>query len=104
MTLDVVIAGAGPTGLCLRASSAWPNTDDRRLLELFGSGRRAPPFAIFAMLQLDLEAIPFGHPDGLVAPQADVEQALEARAQELGVEIRRAHRSPICTRMGVSQP
>jgi 2-polyprenyl-6-methoxyphenol hydroxylase-like FAD-dependent oxidoreductase len=65
--------------------------DHRGLLERFGTGRSAPPFANFAMFQLDLHAIPFGHPYGLIVPQADIEQVLEARARELGAEILRGH-------------
>jgi 2-polyprenyl-6-methoxyphenol hydroxylase-like FAD-dependent oxidoreductase len=65
--------------------------DHRGLIERFGTGRRAPPFMNFAMFQLDPHAIPFDHPHGLVVPQADIEHVLEARARELGAEIRRAH-------------
>ena len=65
--------------------------DHRGLLERFSTGRRAPPFANFAMFQLDLHAVPFDHPYGIIVPQAEIEQVLEARAQELGAEIRRAH-------------
>lgn len=117
-TLDVVIVGAGPTGLMLACELGLAGIratvleklphptglskalglqarsiemlDHRGLLDRFGA-RRSPPFANFAMFQLDLHAIPFGHPYGLVIPQADVEQVLEARARELGAEIRRAH-------------
>jgi 2-polyprenyl-6-methoxyphenol hydroxylase-like FAD-dependent oxidoreductase len=119
MTLDVIIAGAGPTGLMLACelglagiratvleklpsptglskalglqARSMEMLDHRGLLERFGTGRSAPPFANFAMFQLDLHAIPFGHPYGLIVPQADIEQVLEARARELGAEIRRAH-------------
>jgi 2-polyprenyl-6-methoxyphenol hydroxylase-like FAD-dependent oxidoreductase len=65
--------------------------DHRGLLERFSAGRSAPPFANFAMFQLNLHAIPFGHPYGVVIPQSDVEQVLEARARELGAEILRGH-------------
>jgi 2-polyprenyl-6-methoxyphenol hydroxylase-like FAD-dependent oxidoreductase len=40
---------------------------------------------------LDLHTIPFGHPYGVVIPQSDIEQVLEARARELGAEILRGH-------------
>ena len=83
-----------PTGLSkalgLQARS-MEMLDHRGLLERFGTARRAPPFANFAMFQLDLHAIPFDHPYGLVVPQADIEQVLEGRARELGIEIRRGH-------------
>jgi 2-polyprenyl-6-methoxyphenol hydroxylase-like FAD-dependent oxidoreductase len=65
--------------------------DHRGLLERFAAGRSAPPFANFAMFQLDLHAAPFDHPFGIVVPQAEIEQVLETRARELGAEIRRAH-------------
>jgi 2-polyprenyl-6-methoxyphenol hydroxylase-like FAD-dependent oxidoreductase len=119
VTLDVVIVGTGPTGLMLacelglvgiratvleklpsptglsKALGLQARTmemlDHRGLLERFSAGRSAPPFANFAMFQLNLHAIPFGHPHGLVIPQSDVEQVLEARSRELGVEIRRGH-------------
>src|ERR1035438_2822232 len=108
---EVFIVGAGPTGLMLacehglagiraivleklpsptglsKALGLHPRTmevlNHRGLLERFSTGRRAPPFANFAMFQLDLHAIPFGHSHGIVVPQADVEQLLEVRAQEL---------------------
>ncbi len=116
---DVVIAGAGPTGLMLACelglagiratvleklasptglskalglqARSMEMLDHRGLLDRFGTGRRAPPFANFAMFQLDLHAFPFHHPYGIVVPQADIEQVLEARARELGADIRRAH-------------
>jgi 2-polyprenyl-6-methoxyphenol hydroxylase-like FAD-dependent oxidoreductase len=119
MSTDVVIGGAGPTGLMLACelglagvramvleklprptglskalglqSRTLEMFDHRGLLERFGTGHRVPPFANFAMFQLDLHAIPFSHPYGLVVPQSDVEQILETRARELGAEIRRAH-------------
>jgi 2-polyprenyl-6-methoxyphenol hydroxylase-like FAD-dependent oxidoreductase len=73
------------------ASEVDGDARSSRTGEWFGTARRAPPFANFAMFQMDLHAIPFGHPYGLVVPQADVEQVLETRAEELGAEIRRAH-------------
>src|ERR1035438_9806580 len=107
--LDVVIVGAGPTGLMLACelglvgiratvfeklpsptglskalglqSRTMEVLDHRGLLERFSAGRSAPPFANFAMFQLDLHAIPFGHPYGVVIPQSDIEQVLETRAQ-----------------------
>jgi 2-polyprenyl-6-methoxyphenol hydroxylase-like FAD-dependent oxidoreductase len=119
MTLDVVIVGAGPTGLMLACelgllgiratvleklpsptglskalglqSRTMEMLDYRGLLERFSAGRNAPPFANFAIFQLDLHAIPFGHPYGIVIPQSDIEQVLEARARELGAEILRGH-------------
>jgi 2-polyprenyl-6-methoxyphenol hydroxylase-like FAD-dependent oxidoreductase len=119
ITLDVVIVGAGPTGLMLACelglmgiratvleklpsptglskalglqSRTMETLDHRGLLERFSAGRSAPPFANFAMFQLDLHAIPFGHPYGVVIPQSDIEQVLEARARELGAEILRGH-------------
>jgi 2-polyprenyl-6-methoxyphenol hydroxylase-like FAD-dependent oxidoreductase len=119
MTLDVVIAGAGPTGLMLACELGLAGVraivleklpaptglskalglqarslemlDHRGLLERFGTGRKAPPFANFAMFQLDLHRVPFDHPYGMVVPQADIEEVLDARARELGAEIRRGH-------------
>lgn len=119
MTRDVVIVGAGPTGLMLACelglvgiratvleklpsptglskalglqSRTMEMLDHRGLLERFSAGRSAPPFANFAMFPLDLHAIPFGHPYGVVIPQSDIEQALEARARELGADILRGH-------------
>jgi 2-polyprenyl-6-methoxyphenol hydroxylase-like FAD-dependent oxidoreductase len=65
--------------------------DHRGLLERFSAGRSAPPFANFAMFPLNLHTIPFGHPYWVVIPQSDVEQLLEVRVRELGIEILRGH-------------
>ena len=129
MGLDVVIAGAGPTGLMLACelglagiratvleklpsptglskalglqARSMEMLDHRGLLERFGTGRRIPPFANFAMFQLDLHAFSFDHPYGMVVPQADIEEVLEARARELGAEIGVRTRLPTCTRRRV---
>jgi 2-polyprenyl-6-methoxyphenol hydroxylase-like FAD-dependent oxidoreductase len=75
---------ASPTGLS-KALGLQSRTvemlDHRGLIERFGAGRREPPFMNFAMFQLDPHAIAFDHPHGLVVPQADIEQVLEARAR-----------------------
>jgi 2-polyprenyl-6-methoxyphenol hydroxylase-like FAD-dependent oxidoreductase len=83
-----------PTGLSKALglqSRTMEMLDHRGLLERFSAERSAPPFANFAMFQLNLHTIPFGHPYGVVIPQSDVEQLLEARARELGFEILRGH-------------
>ena len=118
-TSQVLIAGGGPTGLWLscelalqgvrvtvleqlgrptgrsKALGLHPRTmemlDHRGILSRFTDGNPTPPFVNFAMLPLDLRTIDFPHPYGVVIPQARVEQLLEERAQELGVEIRRGH-------------
>jgi 2-polyprenyl-6-methoxyphenol hydroxylase-like FAD-dependent oxidoreductase len=45
----------------------------------------------FGMFPLDLRRLDFPHPYGVVIPQARVESLFEARAKELGAEIRRGH-------------
>ena len=90
MTLDVVIVGAGPTGLMLACEIGLAGVratvlekllsatglskalglqarsvemlDHGGLIKRFGTGRRAPPFINFAMFQLDPNGIPFDHP------------------------------------------
>jgi hypothetical protein len=42
----------------------------------------------FGMFPLDLRKLNFAHPYGVMIPQARVEGLLEARARELGAEIR----------------
>ena len=114
---DVVIAGAGPTGLMLacelrlagldvlvlerlaeptgdsRAGGLHPRSlevlDQRGMLEPFLAEGRPLPGARFAGLPLDLSVLPTPYPFLLVILQRRIERLLEARARELGVRIRR---------------
>jgi 2-polyprenyl-6-methoxyphenol hydroxylase-like FAD-dependent oxidoreductase len=68
--------------------------DHRGLYEPL-AGRPGPPdptpFFTFGGLQLDLRALDPNPLHTLLVPQARIEQVLEERALELGVEIRRGH-------------
>ncbi|MEW9554135.1 FAD-dependent monooxygenase [Nonomuraea sp. NPDC050783] len=114
---DVVIAGAGPTGLMLacelrlagvdvlvlerlteptrdsRAGGLHPRSlevlDQRGMLDPFLAEGRPLPGARFAGMPLDLSVLPTRHPFLLVIVQRRIERLLEARARELGVRIRR---------------
>lgn len=118
---DVVIAGAGPTGLMLACElrlagirslvlEAMPErpadrranglvgqvvrmADRRGLYErLGGRGRPEPaPRFMFGGLPLDLSVLPDNPLFLLPVPQRRIEEVLEERAIELGVEIRRDH-------------
>ncbi|ONI84386.1 FAD-dependent oxidoreductase [Actinosynnema sp. ALI-1.44] len=117
----IVIAGAGPNGLMLACELALSGVRPvvlERLTERSGELRangmvgqvvrllhhrglhkrlgggdtpfRTPHF-LFSMLPLDLSAVP-DHPLTILpVPQHRIEQVLEERALELGVEIRRGH-------------
>ncbi|WP_143736802.1 FAD-dependent monooxygenase [Microbispora sp. GKU 823] len=114
---DVVIVGAGPTGLMLacelrlagvdvlvlerlteptrdsRAGGLHPRSlevlDQRGMLDPFLAEGRPLPGTRFAGLPLDLSGLPTRYPFLLVIVQRRIERLLEARARELGVRIRR---------------
>ncbi|MFF8281153.1 monooxygenase [Streptomyces albus] len=128
MNPDVIIVGAGPTGLMLacelalagvrtrilerrtepqrnsRALSLHPRSvelmDQRGLLDRFLELGRTVPGWHFAGLrtQLDFSALDSRHGYTLFLPQARTEAILEERAHELGVEISRGHET-----LGVTQ-
>ncbi|MET7321759.1 monooxygenase [Streptomyces sp. NPDC005549] len=128
MNTDVVVVGAGPTGLLLacelalagvrtrvlerrtepqshsRALSLHPRSlelmDQRGLLDRFLPLGRTVPNWHFAGLrtQLDFSALDSRHGYTLFLAQARTEAILEERAHELGVEISRGYET-----LGVSQ-
>ena len=119
MTNDVVIVGAGPTGLLLASELALAGLhpivlerlpeptglskalallgrsvdmlERRGLLDRFADRAPVGPpiFAHFAMLPLDLAVVAELGVRGILLPQAQTEEILLARALELGVKIRR---------------
>ncbi|MDX3365693.1 monooxygenase [Streptomyces sp. ME02-6987-2C] len=121
MSTDVIVVGAGPTGLMLacelalagvrtrvlerrtepqrdsRALSLHPRSvelmDQRGLLDRFLPLGRTVPGWHFAGLrtQLDFSALDSRHGYTLFLAQARTEAILERRAHELGVEISRGH-------------
>ncbi|WP_326822566.1 FAD-dependent monooxygenase [Streptosporangium sp. NBC_01756] len=122
MSVDVVIAGAGPNGLMLACELSLAGvrpvvlerlpgrTEENRANGLVGQvvrmldrrglyGRlsdskeppRPGPSFVFGALPLDLSTLDDNPLYGLPVPQRRVEQVLEERAIELGVEIRRGH-------------
>jgi 2-polyprenyl-6-methoxyphenol hydroxylase-like FAD-dependent oxidoreductase len=121
MHTDVVIVGAGPTGLLLaaelalrairvvvlernalrpdfvRAFNLGPRSlellDRRGIVERFLAEGRQVSATSFAGLDtpLDLTCLETDHPYVLGIPQTRTEELLEAHALELGVEIRRGH-------------
>ncbi|MEU4252642.1 FAD-dependent monooxygenase [Amycolatopsis sp. NPDC026612] len=118
---DVLVAGAGPAGLLLAAELALAGvrtTIAERLPErppycrgfnlnarsldllarrglaegLVAEGHRVPHAPVTGLPgPLLLDGTATGHPFSLGIPQTRVEEVLEARARELGVEIRRDH-------------
>jgi 2-polyprenyl-6-methoxyphenol hydroxylase-like FAD-dependent oxidoreductase len=114
---EVVVVGAGPTGLMLaselslmgvtvtelerlpeptglsKALGLWPRSQDtldlRGLLERFDG--RPVPAVNFAAFTVEMPRLESSHPHGLAIPQARIEELLEGRARELGAEIRRGH-------------
>ncbi|MEV6967978.1 FAD-dependent monooxygenase [Hamadaea sp. NPDC051192] len=115
---QVVIAGAGPTGLMLafelrlagvevlvlerlpeartvesRAGGLHVRTmetlDQRGILEPFLEGGRRRPGVHFAGIPLDLSAVATRHPFLLVITQSEVERILAEHAAQSGAQIRR---------------
>jgi len=119
MTGAVVVAGAGPTGLMLaselglagvptvvieplpRPSPMAPGVavnaglveqlDDRGLMDALREETFVLPAVHFALIWLDLTKQDEPHADAYMVPQDRLEQLLEDRAVELGVDIRRGH-------------
>jgi 2-polyprenyl-6-methoxyphenol hydroxylase-like FAD-dependent oxidoreductase len=115
---DVIIAGAGPTGLLLacelrlagvdvlvlerlaerngesRAGGLHARSlellDQRGIADRFLAAGRTGPFAHFSFKPLDISGLPTRHPYALSVHQSRVERLLEERADELGVRLRRS--------------
>ncbi|QDY80079.1 FAD-dependent monooxygenase [Streptomyces qinzhouensis] len=113
---DVVIAGAGPTGLMLacelalagvdvvvaerlaertgesRAGGMHSRTlevlDQRGILDRFLAAGQLTPVGHFSGLWLDFEGLESRHPLPLMILQSAIERLLEERAAELGVRVR----------------
>ncbi|MGW1727847.1 FAD-dependent monooxygenase [Streptomyces sp. NPDC002306] len=115
---DVVIAGAGPTGLMLacelrlagvdvvvlerldertgesRAGGMHSRTlevlDQRGILERFLEAGELQPVGHFSGLYVDFDEFESRHPYPLMILQSAIERLLEERAAELGVRVRRS--------------
>ncbi|MFF3862583.1 FAD-dependent monooxygenase [Streptomyces sp. NPDC002209] len=115
---DVVIAGAGPTGLMLacelrlagadvvvverlaertgesRAGGIHSRTlevlDQRGVLDRFLAAGELQPVGHFSGLYLDFDESESRHPYPLMILQSDIERLLEEWAGELGVQVRRS--------------
>ncbi|MFJ9343601.1 FAD-dependent monooxygenase [Streptomyces sp. NPDC101733] len=115
---DVVIAGAGPTGLMLacelrlagvdvvvverlpertgesRAGGIHSRTlevlDQRGIVDRFLDAGELQPVGHFSALFLDFDESESRHPYPLMILQSVIERLLEERAEELGVRVRRA--------------
>ena len=118
MDTDVVIAGAGPTGLMLacelrlagvdvvvverlaqqsgesRAGGIHSRTlevlDQRGILDRFLAEGTLQPVGHFSGLYLDFDESESRHPYPLMILQSAIERLLEERAAELGVSVRRS--------------
>jgi 2-polyprenyl-6-methoxyphenol hydroxylase-like FAD-dependent oxidoreductase len=113
---QVLIAGAGPTGLLLAGDLAQAGvavavlerrTDTSNLTrafavhartleeldargvadELIATGRPVPSVQAFGKVEIKLSELPSRFPYVLVAPQYETERVLEKRARDLGAEI-----------------
>jgi 3-(3-hydroxy-phenyl)propionate hydroxylase len=121
MDTDVVIAGAGPTGLMLacelrlagvdvivverlagrtgesRAGGLHSRTlevpDQRGVLDRFLAVGELQPVGHFSGLRLEFDAYESRHPYPLGIQQSEIERLLEEWAAELGVQVRRS--SPV---------
>ncbi|RLK53984.1 FAD-dependent monooxygenase [Actinokineospora cianjurensis] len=115
---EVIVAGAGPTGLMLacelrltgvdvlvlerlaarsgesRAGGLHARSvellDQRGIVDRFLAAGGTGPFAHFSFLPLDIGDLPTRHPYALAIHQSRVERLLEERAVELGVRLRRS--------------
>ncbi|MFJ5230202.1 FAD-dependent monooxygenase [Kitasatospora sp. NPDC088391] len=117
-TADVVVVGAGPTGLLLagdlaaaglrvtvlekraeesnltRAFGVHARTlellDARGLAdELIATGRPTPSLQVFGRLRVDLAGLPSRFPFVLITPQSNTERVLRERAVKSGADLRR---------------